>query len=451
MTTVWSAEADARARASYLEDLATLLWPPPAAVTIGRSGAVRQSARPATAQQAEQATAQPGAVPHGKATRGAARQNTVPCGTEEYLIVPHAGHPRLLVPAGRRAAAAAVTGFHPGRSARARLLSHGLAAALRTGTGHAILRDRLTVRDASDTFRSYLATIMGGGLAIAVHIGPARANRKPVAQLIGPGGDTIGYAKMGAGELTCDLVRAEDAALRLLSETRLATVRVPRVRHRGQWRGAEILVLEPLPTGRATRAGRPLRSAAMLEVAAIGGLRRGALTGSPYLQDLRRGLTALGDRGAPFTRCLETLAARAGGTVLAFGAWHGDWTQWNIAPHRGTLLAWDWERFATGVPVGFDALHFHLQEAITARHEPPGQAVAGTFLASPQIVQPFGILGGSSYDGAGGQRAAKLTAALYLLHIARRYLEDRQDEAGAHLGRPAQWLLPGLNAAVEAL
>jgi hypothetical protein len=448
VTTVWSAEADARARASYLEDLATLLWPPPAIVTIGRGGTAQQAtAQPATGPQttAPQTTAPPTGVPHSKA-RFCTEE-----GTEEYVIVPHARHPRLLVPAGRRAAAAAVTGFHPGRSARARLLSHGLAAALRTGTGQAILRDRLTVHDAADTLRSYLAGVMGRGLAIAVHIGPARANRKPVVQLIGPDGDTIGYAKMGVGGLTCDLVRSEDAALRLLSETRLSAVRVPRVRHRGQWRGAEILVLEPLPTRRAARARGSLRSAAMLEVAAIGGLQRRALTGSPYLQDLRRGLAALADRGAPLARSLDRLTARAGGTVLAFGAWHGDWTQWNMAPYRGTLLAWDWERFATGVPVGFDALHFHLQEAITARHEPPGQAVTGTFLAAPQIVQPFSSLGGTSYDGARGQRAAKLTAALYLLQIARRYLEDRQDDAGAHLGRPAQWLLPGLNAAVEAL
>jgi hypothetical protein len=434
VTTVWSAEADALARASYLRDLATLLWPPPAIVTIGRGG-----------------TAPQGPAPQGPAQQSQLPPSSVPGGTEEYVIVPHARHPRLLVPAGRRAAAAAVAGFHPGRSARARLLSRGLAASLRTGTGHAILRDRLTVHGAADTLRSHLATVMGHGLAIAIHIGPARANRKPVAQLIGPDGDTIGYAKMGASELTGDLVRAEDAALRLLGETRLATVRVPRVRHRGQWRGAEILVLEPLPTGRATRARGALRSAAMLEVAAIGGLRRHALTGSPYLQDLRHGLAALGDRGAPLARSLDTLAARAGDTVLAFGAWHGDWTQWNMAPHGGTLLAWDWERFATGVPVGFDALHFHLQEAITARHEPPAQAVAGTFLAAPQLVQPFSGLGGTSYDGAGGQRAVKVTAALYLLQIARRYLQDRQDEAGAHLGRPAEWLLPGLNTAVEAL
>ena len=434
MTTVWSAEADALARASYLRDLATLLWPAPATVTIGRGGTGPQSTAP-------QSTAPHNSVPGGSGQ----------CGTEEYVIVPHARHPRLLVPAARRAAAAAVAGFHPGRSARARLLSHGLAAALRTGTGHAILRDRLTVHGAADTLRSHLAAVMGRTLTIAIHIGPARANRKPVAQLIGPRGDTIGYAKVGAGELTRDLVRAEDAALRLLGRTRLGTVRVPRVRHRGQWRGAEILVLEPLPTGRTTRAGGALRSAAMLEVAAIGGIQRHALSDSPYLADLRCGLAALGDRGAPLAHSLDTLTTRAGGTELAFGAWHGDWTHWNMAPHGGTLLAWDWERFATGVPVGFDALHFHVQEAITARHEPPAQAVAGTFLAASQIVQPFSSMGGTSYDGAGGQRAAKLTAALYLLQIARRYLEDRQDEAGAHLGRPAQWLLPGLNTAVEEL
>lgn len=340
MTAVWSAEADALARATYLRDLAASLWPPPATVTIGRDRAAR---------------------PAGLA--------------EEYLIVPHARHPRLLIPAGRRAAATAVAGFHPGRSARARLLSGALSVALRTGAAHPILPDRLTVAGATDTFRSFLAGVLGPAagrdLAIAVHIGPARANRKPVAQLIDAGGNTVGYAKMGAGELTRGLVLAEDAALRLLSRTRLATVRVPAVRHRGQWHGAEILVLEPLPTWRATAASSELMSAAMLEVAAIGGLRHGPLTGSPYLHDLRRGLAALGERGAPLANCLDTIAARAGDTPLAFGAWHGDWTQWNMAPHGGTLLAWDWERFATGIPVGFDALHFHVQDAITARHQPP--------------------------------------------------------------------------------
>jgi hypothetical protein len=77
--------------------------------------------------------------------------------------------------------------------------------------------------------------------------------------------------------------------------------------------------------------------------------------------------------------------------------------------------------------------------------------VAGTFLAAAQIMQSFSNLGGGCYDGADGQRAAKLTAALYFLEIARRYLADRQDEAGARLGRPDQWLLPALAAAVHTL
>ncbi len=416
MTTVWSAQADALARASYLHDLAGLMWPAPATVTIGRPG---------------------DAQGHGPA--------------EEYLIVPHARHPRLLVPARRREAAAAVAGFHPGRSRRARLLSHGLAVALRSGAGHPMLRDRLTVRGGTDTLRSHLASVLDRELAMAVHIGPARANRKPVAQLIGAAGGTIGYAKVGAGELTRQLVRAEDAALRLLEGTPLSAVKVPGVRHRGQWRGSEILVLDPLPTGHAARARPGLRSAAMLEIAAIGGLRRLPLGTSPYVRGLRQGLGALGERGAALTAILATLTARAGDTVLAFGAWHGDWTEWNMAPHGAVLLAWDWERFATGVPIGFDALHFHAQEAITARHQPPAQAVAGTFTAAAQIVQPLRIMGGHTYCGADWQRVARLTAALYFLEIARRYLDDRQAEAGAHLGRPADWLLPGLTEAVRAL
>jgi hypothetical protein len=432
VTAVWSEQADALARADYLRDLAALLWPAPAAVAIGRAGAAAPARRGGpTAHN-----------PHGEHTGD----------REQYLIVPHARHPRLLIPAGRLAAATAVTGFHPGRSRRARLLSHGLATALRTGAAHAILRDRLTVTGAADTFGRYLSGVLGSELAIAVHIGPARANRKPVAQLIDGAGGTAGYAKMGAGELTRRLVRAEEAALRLLGGIALATVRVPTIRHHGQWRGAEILVLDPLPTRRATRpAGAALRSAAMLEIAASCGLRRHPLSAGAYLHDLRRGLAALGERGAPFARGLEEIAARAGDTALAFGAWHGDWTRWNMAPHGGTLLAWDWERFATGVPVGFDALHYQVQDAITAGHLPPAEAVRVTFSAAAQIVQPFGSLDGFSYGGVIGQRTARLTAALYLIEIGRRYLADRQDEAGAHLGRAADWLLPGLTSAIGAL
>ena len=49
------------------------------------------------------------------------------------------------------------------------------------------------------------------------------------------------------------------------------------------------------------------------------------------------------------------------------------------------LLVWDWERFATGVPLGFDAVHHELQKRIQSTGDardaveadrPPGRRAA---------------------------------------------------------------------------
>jgi uncharacterized membrane protein len=44
-----------------------------------------------------------------------------------------------------------------------------------------------------------------------------------------------------------------------------------------------------------------------------------------------------------------------------------------------------------------------------------------------------------------------VTALLYLVDLAARYLADRQAEAGARLGVLGSWLLPVLIARVSAL
>ena len=66
-----------------------------------------------------------------------------------------------------------------------------MVAALRTGASAVLLRDRVRVtgRD-HDTFETYLARLFGAGLSLSVHIGPARANRKPVLQLLTADGRT---------------------------------------------------------------------------------------------------------------------------------------------------------------------------------------------------------------------------------------------------------------------
>src|SRR3982751_4740885 len=132
----------------------------------------------------------------------------------EYLGVPDARRPRLLVPStSRRVAAAAVRRYAEPQSRAARLKRDAVVAALRTGAAGVLLRDRIKVTGPfSQSIDGYLSEALGRELSVSVHIGPARANRKPVLQLIGPEGDTVGFGKLGVGSLPRTLVQAEARA-----------------------------------------------------------------------------------------------------------------------------------------------------------------------------------------------------------------------------------------------
>jgi hypothetical protein len=363
----------------------------------------------------------------------------------EYLVVPDARRPRLLVPTtSRRVAAAAVRRYAEPRSRIGRLKREAVVAALRTGASAVLMRDRLRIGGlAGDTIDGYLRRALGRELALSVHIGPARANRKPVLQLLSPDGATVGFAKLGTGPLTRQLVRAETVALTTLSHVALAHTTVPRVLHAGQWRGHEVLVQSCLPVWQPRAAADGVRlAAAMREVATCCGTKRGGLAGSAYWMELCSRLEAVADRrdGAALSAAARALAGRAGDVSLRYGAWHGDWAPWNMAPLAGTLLVWDWERFTLGVPVGFDAVHHDLQRRIESG---TGAAVAveQTVRRAGALLEPFEVT----------PEARELTALLYLVDLAARYLADRQAEAGARLGVLGSWLLPVLIRHVEAL
>ncbi|MGH3241231.1 MAG: aminoglycoside phosphotransferase [Spirillospora sp.] len=400
-------------RARYVTEIAALLWPPPRHVATGSGDA------------------------------GAGRP------VREYLLVPHAREPRLMLPASGRPGATAVLGFNKDRSRKANLLSRALAVGLRTGVGGPLLRDRIRVYeseagtsapaeevDGAPDIEGYLGGVLGADVVIALHIGPDRANRKPVAQVLGRDGRTLGYAKIGVNELTRDLVRAERTALEKLAKRPMPTVRVPSIAHAGQWNGLEILVLDPLPVwSRHAALTRERMMAAVAEVVEIDGVERVALTASPYWESLRARVAALGsDAGQEIAAVLDRVAERAGDRVLPFGAWHGDWTAWNMAALPEQMLVWDWERFGTGVPVGFDAVHYVTQDAITEHGTDPRQAADEGMAGAPELLAPLGLT----------PDEATLAALLYLAELGTRYLTDRQDEAGARLGRLDTWLLPVL-------
>jgi hypothetical protein len=273
---------------------------------------------------------------------------------------------------------------------------------------------------------------------VSVHIGPPRANRKPVLQLLSPDGTTIGFAKLGVNALTRRLVRAETTALVTLHHLRLSTVVSPRVLYAGRWRGNQVLVQGALPAWRRRYPDPARLTTAMREVAGCLGISYAPLASSLYVKTLHERLSTVDS--PPLGSALTVLTDRRGDIVLGYGSWHGDWAPWNMAMLADRVLVWDWERFTPDVPLGFDAVHHALQVRLE-RGARARDAVDEVVARAPQLLAPFGV----PVD------AAEITALLYLVDLATRYLVDRQAEAGARLGALGSWLLPVLIRRVEEL
>ncbi len=398
-------------RMAHLHEVGRLLWPEPLQLSVGTSS-----------QDA-----------------GALHQ--------EFLLLPSARRPRLLVPRGRRAAVAAVRGYGVGRGRGARLLAAGLTAGLGTGIAPLLLRDRVRIVDPAGagspaSIEAHLSAVLGTDVVVSMYLGAPRANRKPVLQVLTPAGRTVAYVKVGVDPLTCRLVRAEAAALGTLGEAGLRRTTVAEVLHSGQWNGLELLVQSPLPVSESrTRPSAEQVGAAQAEVAGIGRRDGGPLATSPYWADLTSRIAELPDTPAAAT--LAELAARIekdlGEVPLSLGAWHGDWTPWNTAVSGARLLVWDWERFAVGVPVGYDALHWALQTDLVNHLADPGEAARQSLVRACSVLERFG----PSTD------QVRATAVSYLAELAARYLADRQAEAGARLGDVGTWLLPAVAKALD--
>jgi hypothetical protein len=404
-------------RQRYLRQVCDLLWPSPATVTLGN-----------------QAPGRAGAKGGGRAAE------------TEFILLLGMRRPRLLIPAAAGAGAAAVRGYGQPGSRTARLGARALSLALASGLGGTVLRSRIRVHapPGTDTIESFLQDALGRDILLSMYLSPARANRKPVLQLLSPRGQPVGFAKIGTSPLTRALVQAERDALTRLGRAGLSDVTVPQVLHYGEWRGKNVLVLSALPVWLRRRpVGGARLDAAMSSVASVGGLRREALAAGSYWQQLTGRLAAADESADRDTLlgALDTLSARAGNARLVLGSWHGDWTPWNMASTSGGLLVWDWERFTDGVPVGFDALHYRLQRDVVPGRREPRAAAAGCIEDAPQALAAFGL----------GASEARTTGILYLADLATRYLADRQAQAGAILGAPGAWLIPAITDQVSRL
>jgi len=400
-----------QSQADYLREVSQLLWPPPAL-----------------------------------AAPGAQQRTTGGPGDSELIVLPGLRRPRLVVPNDRRSSAAAIRGYGSPGSARDRVAARILSAALASGLGGLVLRDRLQVRVPPDaeTIETHLTAVLGYPVRVSMNLGAARANRKPVLQLLTPAGRTAGFAKIGVNPLTSELIRTEHDALVRLKAAALTRIAVPDVLASGRWQGLDVLVLSPLPVWHRRVPLRPGQLAlAMVELASVPPVSQAPLVTSQYWERLVSRLESAddGSERTALHEALGQLASRAGSSRLRFGHGHGDWTPWNMASTRAGLLVWDWERFTAGTPAGFDALHYWLQAQAVADGRDPRQAAAACVGQAAALLEPFGLPAAE----------ARLTALVYLADLSVRYLADRQEQAGARFGAPGTWLIPALQAGVSQL
>jgi hypothetical protein len=95
---------------------------------------------------------------------------------------------------------------------------------------------------------------------------------------------------------------------------------------------------------------------------------------------------------------------------------------------QGRPLVWDWERSATDVPLGLDALHLELQTSVL-RGIPAQEAIRKLVVAAPAALAPFSV----------DDRLSQDVVLLYGTEMLTRWTED------------GQWVIPWAEALMHEL
>ncbi len=193
---------------------------------------------------------------------------------------------------------------------------------------------------------------------------------KPTLQMYDEHGTPLAYAKLGWSDSTAVLVRHEIEALRrLAARGPLTGVAAAGLVHHAEWSGHPYLLLDPLPDRIRSLGTRDTPAAAARAVA--GRVTRCQVAESPWWAELVVRSESVG-RGTELARLaadgLAGLARDIGDQRWDFGAWHGDWTWWNVGRADGTVYAWDWEHAGDCAPVGFDDVHWSISKDLQMSH-----------------------------------------------------------------------------------
>lgn len=281
---------------------------------------------------------------------------------DTHAVVPPRGEPTLLIPRyPAEAAAASLRSYNSSGTRLARVVKAGATLAAHFGGARALPK-RIGL-GGEDTFLAYLSDHFGDeAVACAIHLGPRRANRKPVLHIMTPKGASIAYVKLGINRYTAERIWHETSVLQRLGSMTIPNLVTPSLMHSGEWEGNPFLIMESI-TG--TRRVAPRRSS---RVAAVSALEQAfprkslRLARTPVWISSRQDLHEIppSEESMRLERVMKEITDRYGDCVIDTGASHGDWSRWNMAASGTRVAVWDWERFALDRPVGWDELHFRL-------------------------------------------------------------------------------------------
>jgi hypothetical protein len=353
---------------------------------------------------------------------------------EGYLALPRAANPRLLVPLGStRAASAALARNHDATSTKARLGRAALGAGLRVGVTQRVA-DRVDVyadpalspaERPQHLLTDHLRAMFGrADLHMAVILGVPRLNRKPVLQVLASDGTVVGYVKAAWNDLTAGLVRNETRVLSHLAASAPKSFVPPAFVAAGPWGDLELIAASALPN-----AARPDQAQVfdppmpvIAEIAGLWGRSTARLSGSEYWAGVRERQSAQAGSEV-LDRAVDWVEGQVGDTEIDFGAWHGDFTPWNMARlpggsggpgEAGQTYVWDWER-AGLAPAGLDLLHFLFQTVCRFEGKPPADAIASCSERAATLLTVLDVKPGS----------LPALWLLYRLELLLRYDEAR--------------------------
>lgn len=351
----------------------------------------------------------------------------------KFIAIPTWQEARMIFPADPFLSSMALRRARRTISARDRARTVAASLALRAGVGRALGEVR-TFEWTGGSLEAELSELFGCPIAPAIFLGPPRANRKPVIQIMSMTGRLLGVAKVGTSDLSSRLVRNEAKNLASLRASKFATLIHPTLLGLIDWQGRPVAVQSPLPVWeQGLRDDAAVRTNAMREIAQSAGTATTAWWGSAHQLNLTKRIGEVGDRDLR-TLMRDALHLGVGrNTTATLGSWHGDLSAWNMAVEKDRrAMIWDWERYASNVPVGFDALHYEFTPML--KRSPADRARSGIEIRERAHIAlaPFIADRARPTD----------VAVMYLIEIASRYANDGQAQTGVAGGDAAAWLRP---------